>query len=192
MICRSMAWLTEARGNCTAPPSPARKAPRMKTPVNRRLCRTPSAATISRSCVAARTRTPQRVRRNSRPKASSTATPERDQHQVVDRIARAEDADGALQPRRARSLQVLRPPDQDHQVLDDQHHAEGGEQLEQLGRAVDAAQDGGLDQRAEQRHRRRRQHQREPEAAGHGSADAARPACRRRRRPACRTSRGRS
>ncbi len=45
-----------------------------------------------------------------------------------------------------------------------QHQREGGQQLEQLGRAVDAPQQQHLDQRAEHADRQRRQQQRRPEA----------------------------
>ena len=48
-------------GICSAPPSPARNAPRNSVPVNSSAWLTPSAPTISRSCVAARTSTPKRV-----------------------------------------------------------------------------------------------------------------------------------
>ena len=41
-------------------------------------------------------------------------------------------------------------------VVDDQHQREGGEQLEQFGRAIDAPQQHDLDQRADARRRRRR------------------------------------
>ena len=64
----------------------------------------------------------------------------RDHEQLVGREAVAEDVDGVAQARRARAQDVERPPELEHQVLHDQHHAEGGEQLEQLGHAIDAAQ----------------------------------------------------
>ena len=63
ITCRSMVWLAACRGNSSAPPRPARKTPSAKTLVKSHFWLTPSAATISRSCVAARTSTPQVVRR---------------------------------------------------------------------------------------------------------------------------------
>ena len=75
MMRKSMPWLTASRGNCNAPPSAARKTPSAKTPVNSHFWLTPSAATISRSCVAARTRTPKRLRWNSSQSAPSTSGP---------------------------------------------------------------------------------------------------------------------
>ena len=74
---------------------------------------------------------------------------EGDQHQLVLRETLAEDRDRAGEARRPRPDLVLRSPDDDHQLPDDQHHAEGREQLEQLGRLVDPAQQQDLDQRAE-------------------------------------------
>ena len=57
----------------------------------------------------------------------------------------AENFDSAGEAWRARAQQVLRPPQLQHGVADDQHQREGGEQLEQLGRAVDAAQQHHFD-----------------------------------------------
>ena len=62
MTAVSITVVSGTRGTCSAPASPARNEPSTKTPVKSRAWSTPSAATISRSCVAARIRTPQRVR----------------------------------------------------------------------------------------------------------------------------------
>ena len=75
ITCRSIVWFAASRGNSSAPPSAARKTPSAKTLVNSHFWSTPSAATISRSCVAARTKTPQVVRRNSSQSAPSTSGP---------------------------------------------------------------------------------------------------------------------
>ncbi len=55
------------------------------------------------------------------------------------------------QARRARAEQVLRPPDPQRRVVDDEHQREGGEQLEQFRRAIDPPQQQDLDRRADQR-----------------------------------------
>ena len=75
MMLRSISRLTDSRGIWTAPPSPASAAPTKKTPENRRLWLLPSAPTISRSWVAARTSVPQRVRWNRSHMAPSTSGP---------------------------------------------------------------------------------------------------------------------
>ena len=59
---RSIARSAGSRAICSAPPRPARKEPSAKTAVNSSAWLTPSAPTISRSCVAARTSRPKRVR----------------------------------------------------------------------------------------------------------------------------------
>ena len=58
---------------------------------------------------------------------------------------------GARGPTRSSGPQI-----DDDEILDDERDAEGREQLEQLGRAVDAAQQHDLDQRADQPRRRAR------------------------------------
>ena len=72
--------------------------------------------------------------------------------------------DGSGKARRARAKQVLRPPEPQHGVLDDQCHAEGGEQLEQLGRGVDAAQERHLERGAGQPDDQRGRREPAPEA----------------------------
>ena len=65
MTDRSICRLADPSGNASAPPSPASPAPSANTVVNSIRWSTPSAATMSRSCVAARTSVPHRVRVNS-------------------------------------------------------------------------------------------------------------------------------
>ena len=72
--------------------------------------------------------------------------PERDQEQVVLRETPAGDVDRAGQAGRARPEQVLRSPGPEREILDDQHQREGGEELQQLRRAVDPPQEKNLDQ----------------------------------------------
>ncbi|CFM94636.1 Uncharacterised protein [Bordetella pertussis] len=75
MVRRSRLRLAGSRGSCSAPPSPASMAPSANTPVNSQAWFTPSAPSISRSCVAARTRVPQRVRVSSSQSSPSTTGP---------------------------------------------------------------------------------------------------------------------
>ncbi len=75
MMAMSMCRFTASRGTCSAPPNPASADPRNNTPVNSRAGSTPSADAMSRSCVAARTSTPQRVRVNSSHSSASTSGP---------------------------------------------------------------------------------------------------------------------
>ena len=72
----------------------------------------------------------------------------RDQHEVVGRQAAVGDGDGTAQ--RPRAGTVLGSPDPQGGVLDDEDDAEGGEELEQLGCLVDAAQDQDLDRGADE------------------------------------------
>ena len=71
----SMCGLAASLGVCSAPPSPASAAPRNSVPVNSSAWLTPSAPTISRSCVAARTSTPKRVLCISSHRRPSTSGP---------------------------------------------------------------------------------------------------------------------
>ena len=72
---RSRLRLAGSCGICSAPPSAARKVPSANTDVKSQRWLTPSAPTISRSCVAARTSRPQRVRVSSSQSAPSTSGP---------------------------------------------------------------------------------------------------------------------
>ena len=104
---------------------------------------TPSAPAISRSCVAARTRMPQRVFVEQQVERSEYQRPEHDQQQVVLRERRARRCStapakpGARGPSRSSGPQA-----QSAKSRDDQHQREGGEQLQQLGRLVDPAAGG--------------------------------------------------
>ena len=91
---------------------------------------------------------------------------ERDQQQVVGREGVAEEVDRALEARRARSEQLARAPDQQHEILDDERDAEGREQLKQHRRVIDAAQQQHFDQRADHGDAERGEHDRGPEANG--------------------------
>ena len=75
MVNRSRLSEAGSRGSCSAPPKPASIAPSANTLVNSQAWFTPSAPTISRSCVAARTSMPQRVRLSSNHSAPSTSGP---------------------------------------------------------------------------------------------------------------------
>ena len=75
MIVVSITMVSGWRGTCSAPPSPANAAPSANTAVKSRAWSTPRAATISRSCVAARMSTPHRVRWNSHQSPSATSGP---------------------------------------------------------------------------------------------------------------------
>ena len=164
--------LADADGRASAPPSPASAAPSANTPVNNRRWSTPRAATISRSSVAARTSVPQRVRVNSSHSSPRTSGPT----PISSRSYSGNRVTPRCQPRtaeppRPRQRQVVRPPQAQHGVLHHQHDAERGQQLEQLRRAVDAAQQQHLQQHAHRpRHQRRPQHaQRRTIAGSRGS-----------------------
>jgi len=104
---------------------------------------------MSRSCVAARTSTPQRVRWNSSHRISKHDRTERDQEQVVTWNVLAEEIDRAFKSRRAAAQQIIRSPDQHHQILDHQGQAERRQQLEQFGRMINPPQQHHLDQHAD-------------------------------------------
>ena len=75
----------------------------------------------------------------------------------------AEDFDRAGEARRTGPEQILGAPQPERGVTDDQHQRKGGEQLEQLGRAVDSAQQHDFDHRADEADRKRGQHDAAPE-----------------------------
>ncbi len=82
--------------------------------------------------------------------------PERDQHQFICGEALTQDRDRAGEAGGAPAEQVLWSRGRDHQLTNDQDDAEGPEQLEQLGRLVDAPEQDDLDQCTERRRRARR------------------------------------
>ena len=63
----------------------------------------------------------------------------RDQENIVARHAPAENFNGAAQAGCARTEQVLRSPQPQRRVVDDQKQREGGEKLKQFRRGIDAA-----------------------------------------------------
>ena len=75
MVAMSRPRLAGSRGNCKAPPKAASIEPSANTLVNNQAWFTPSADNMSRSCVAARTSVPQRVRCNSSQTSASTSGP---------------------------------------------------------------------------------------------------------------------
>ena len=89
---------------------------------------------------------------------------QRDQQEIVARERSAEQRNGALEARRARTEQLVGPPDNQHQILDHQRDAEGREQLEQLRLVVDATQQRHLDERAERGDGEASHERRRPEA----------------------------
>ena len=95
---------------------------------------------------------------------------ERDQEQVIARDVLAEEIDRALEARRAAAEQIVRPPDQHHDILDHQGQAEGREQLEQFRRMIDPPQQHHLDQHADDGDDQRRDDDAAPEAERAGEA----------------------
>jgi hypothetical protein len=86
-----------------------------------------------------------------------------DKGEIVFRQGRAEYIDGAVEPRRARPQNLLRPPDQERRIAHHQHDAESGDELEQLGRAVDGPQHHEFHDDADDTHGHRRHQHRAPE-----------------------------
>src|SRR5690606_14927542 len=97
--------------------------------------------------------------------------PETDQHRRADRDQRyvplgqtvPADTDGAFQAGRSRPEPVLRSPDRQGGIRDDQDHAEGGEELEELRRTIDPPQQQDLEQSAQQADREYREPDAGPE-----------------------------
>ena len=152
---------------------------------------TPSAPTISRSCVAARTSTPQRVLCISSHSAPSTTGPWRSG------TARRPGSGGRGSSRSCGNPARADPgcraaPRLQRQVLHHQHDAEGGEQLEQLRHAIDAPQQQHLHQHAEHADAAAPRAARRPRTRAGSPARSRVTSDRRSRRPACRTSRARN
>ena len=93
-----------------------------------------------------------------------------DQEQVITRDVLAEEIDRAFESRRATAEQIVRSPDQHHDILDHQREAEGREQLEQFRRMVDPPQQHHLDQHADDRDDQRRHDDAAPEPERAGEA----------------------
>ena len=136
----------------------------MNTAVNSIAWLTPSAPTMARSWVAARTSRPNRVRVSTRCSDHQDHRAHRDQHQVVARKAAAEYVDRAAQAGRARAEQVFRAPQPQRRVVDHENEREGGEQLEQFGHVIDAPQQHHFDHRAERADAERRGDDAAPES----------------------------
>ncbi len=100
--------------------------------------------------------------------------PGQGEEDVVFRQPPPEQLDRSGQPRRAGTQNVLRPPDRQRRVVDHQQQREGGEQLVEFRRLVDAAQQHDLGDRPDQRHHQHRDNDAAPEAerAGPGPRDA--------------------
>ena len=73
----------------------------------------------------------------------------RDQENIVARHAPAENFNGAAQAGCARTEQVLRSPQPQRRVVDDQKQREGGEKLKQFRRGIEPPQQQYLDQSAD-------------------------------------------
>ena len=76
--------------------------------------------------------------------------PDADEEDVVARKAPVEDGDGAAQPRRPGAEQILRPPEPEGEIVEDEEDGERRQELEQLGRPVEAAQHAHLDRGTQQ------------------------------------------
>jgi hypothetical protein len=120
---------------------------------------------MSRSCVSAPAGALEQ-----HPEPAEHDRAERDQEQIVGRDILAEEIDRALKARRAAAEQIVRTPDQHHDILDHQGQAEGREQLEQFRRVIDPPQQHHLDQHANRSHDQRRDHDAAPEAERAGEA----------------------
>ena len=74
-------------------------------------------------------------------------------------MANAKNINCATKPRRTRPQQIFRPPDRQRGILDNEHQAEGSNQLQQLRRVIDAPQDQKLcDDANHSHHQSRSQH----------------------------------
>ena len=87
---------------------------------------------------------------------------EHDEQHVVLRQGSAADIDRARQARRARAEQILGSPQGECYILDDEHDAERGDQLQQFGCAVESAKQQPLDQCADDADQRGSGHDRDP------------------------------
>ena len=81
------------------------------------------------------------------------------QKQVIGRELPAQNRHRSGEAGRPGPKQLFSAPEPQHQVLDDQAERKGGQQLKQLGRAVNAAQQQHLDQGAQYGHGQRGQQQ---------------------------------
>ena len=112
---------------------------------------------MSRSSVAARTKRPQRVRASASDNAASTTGASTISNRSYwgtgwPKIVIAPASPGARGPSRSSGA-----PDGQRGILDQQHDAEGRDQLQQFWRAVEAPQQRSLDQHAQRADRQRRE-----------------------------------
>ncbi len=107
------------------------------------------------------------------PTCTRECVPQQEQHQRTDHDQRdivggqrmAEQRDRTGQMRRTRSEQILRTPDPQRGITENQHQREGGKQMEQLGRLINPPQHDDFNQRAQHRDEQRSGQHRQPEAA---------------------------
>ena len=99
-----------------------------------------------------------------RPECQQHERADGEQEQVVGGNQLAENGHRAAQSGCARPEQILGAPGEERGIAHDQHDAEGGGELQQLGRGVDALQQQRLDQHADERDRERGQQDGAPEA----------------------------
>jgi len=97
-------------------------------------------------------RAPARARQEQ-PEQAQHDGADHDQKQVIDRELAPEHVERAGQARCARPQEFFGAIEPQHPVLDGQHQSKGGEQLKQLGRAVDAPQQQHLHHHTERAHR---------------------------------------
>ena len=108
--------------------------------------------------------------REQQPDGAQHQRTDHDEEQVVAGELPPQQADGTRKARRARAQQFVGAPEPQHRVFDDQHQGKRGQQLEQLGRLVDAAQQHHFDQRPEHANDQRGEWQGHPEAQGTAQA----------------------
>ena len=153
--------VTDSRGICRAPASPARKLPSAKTAVkSQRPVHAERRGHFAVLRGGAHARCPSACAGTAATRAApKTSGPTSGRNTVYCGTTGCPDLEAALESRRARCEQVLRAPDRQHQILHDQRDAEGREQLEDLRRRVDPPQHETLDHDAGQRDRERREQQ---------------------------------
>jgi hypothetical protein len=129
---------------CSAPPMPARKAPRNSVPVNSSAWLTPSAAVLAILGRGSDQNAEARFLHQQIQQAEHHGASD-DQKNLVGWEHAAKDRHGMAQRRRPWSHDFEWPPDFDHQILDDQHDPEGREELQQLRHMVNSSQEQDFD-----------------------------------------------
>ncbi len=183
MIARSMPRFAGSRGSCSAPASPARKAPSANTVVNS--APLVDAEGAREHAVLGRGADEHAEARalEQPPQREQHERPDGEQEEVVGRDHAAEDVDRRRRaPARAGRAGPPAPQIGEHGVADDQDDAEGRGELQQLGRRVDALQQQRFDQRADERDDRARRRRPRPRTRA-GRDRARRRACTRRYAP---------